>query len=149
MTTTLLPVRRRQPVRLQLGTLRGIELQRYYELDGWFQRSLQRVEQRPQIALIAPPPIYATLPPSACMHTLRPYVVDACENHEAYGLQGLVYCWRYNWYTRCKRFALRVGVPDHQVILEGTRIEVYDQLPAWYRLCGMCAAMAKKEQSDQ
>jgi hypothetical protein len=147
MTTTLVPVRRRQPVRLQLGAMRGIEFERQYGVDFWFQRALERVDQRPQIALLQPPLVYVTLPPSACMHTMRPYVVDACEEQETYVQRDLVYRWRYNWYTRCKRFALRIGVPDPVVILQGTRIEVYDELPTWYRLCGMCAAMEKRGQS--
>jgi hypothetical protein len=146
MTTASLPQRLTRPLRLRLGAMIGIEMQRRYEQGMWFERRLARVDQRPQIALIAPPAVYALLPPSACLHTLRPYVVDECQEQDAYVDRELVYRWRYNWFTRCKRFALRVGVPDHQVILQGTRIEVYDAIPEWYRPCGTCVHIARKEQ---
>src|SRR5689334_6377695 len=120
MTMTVTPEPLTQPFPLTLGAMLGMEMQRHYELGFLFERRLARVDQRPQIALIEPPLVYVTLPPSTCVHTLRPYVVDEGEAQESWVRRRLLYVWRYSWWTTCRSFALRVSVPNHCVMLANT-----------------------------
>ncbi len=144
MTTTLLPERITRPIRLTLGEMIGIEMQRHYEIGLFVARRLARVEQYPQIGLLHPPGLYAALPPSTCLHTFRPYVVDLGDAHVAQRQQYYDDAWRYDWYTQCKRFALRISGEDDRVMLAGVRCVLYDHIPSWYRLCATCATVEEK-----
>jgi hypothetical protein len=144
MTTTYLPEWIAQPVHLHLGEMVGIEMQRHYATGFLLRRGLSRVDQYPQIGIIHPPLLYVSIPPSTCLHLLRPYVVDLGEAHMTQRQRYAHDAWRYDWYTHCKTVALRVSGDDPQVLLAGCRVQLYDHIADWYRLCTKCATREDK-----
>src|SRR5712691_464261 len=127
-----------RPVVLTLGAMIGMAMQKHYGWDDLLRRRLQRVDQKLQIALVHPPCLYASLPPATVMHDFRSYVIQEDDEQEAWVHAQERYRWRYNWWTLCGSFAVRVGIPTHQLILRGTRIQVYTAVPGWAQRCRTC-----------
>jgi hypothetical protein len=133
-----------EPFALMFGEVIGIEFERHYALNFFSRRTLQSVDQRPQIALIDPPALVVTMPPSTTGHLFRPYVVDEGQEREAYYQGDFAYRWRYRWYTRCKCSFLRVDT-TYEVVIRQLRSHLYSSLRSFHRWCSACQKYAERE----
>jgi hypothetical protein len=142
-TTTLRPEHYRMPgvVLLTLGEQIGIHMERHYGIGFLLNRVLTGVEQLPKIAATFPTPLWVQALPSTTIHTMRPYVIEAAEDHAYFVAEGDTRVWRYRWMTHCGRLVLRVEAAPTRLITERSRVEVYKAVPPWCLPCRACARL--------
>jgi hypothetical protein len=142
-TTVVHPEAFRMPgvVLLTLGAQIGIHMERYYDIGLLLNRVLTRVEQLPKIAATFPTPLWVQALPSTTVHTMRPSVIETAEDHAYFVAEGDTRLWRYRWLTQCGRLVLRVEAEPPRLITERSRLEIYNQVPPWCRLCQACARL--------
>jgi len=136
--------RYRRPLMLTLGEPVGMHMQRRYEIGFLLNRVLAGVEQLPKIAAQFPSGLLMQGLPSTTVHTMRPYVIEQPEDHAYWIAEGDTRLWRYLWWSHCGVLKVRVEAAPTRVLLDRSRLEVYQARPPWCEPCMSCVRLGRQ-----